>query len=273
MIIRIIRQLVVIGGIVLCNIVQAELIFSAPPRETPDMGRQTYGAFARYLEHVLGEEVTYEHPGGWMQYASNMRNGKYDIVFDGPHFAAWRIKHIKHVAVARLPGQLIFYVIARRHDKRLKSIRSLRAVRFCGLASPNLGTVTIYSYFENSPIYPEIYEVKGGFKGVYQAFKEGLCRAAIIRDNIYKSLDKKDKKDIKIIFTSQPLPNQTLTVTEELFARTKNLSSKMIVKASNKAALNIFSRFSKKAKYFQQPEANAYDILGELLESGVWGWK
>jgi len=273
MIIRKIWQLVVVSILMFYGVAQAELIFSAPPRESPDVGRQTYSAFARYLEHVLGEEVTYEHPGGWMQYASNMRNGKYDIVFDGPHFAAWRMKHINHVAVARLPGKLVFYVIARRHDKRLKSIRSLRAVRFCGLASPNLGTVTIYSYFENSPIYPEIYEVTGGFKGVYEAFKEGLCRAAIIRDNIYKRLDKKEKKDIKIIFTSQPLPNQTLTVTEALFARTKNLSSKLITKASNKAALKIFNRFSKKAKYFQQPDASAYEAIGELLESGVWGWK
>ena len=267
------RQLIfIISAILFCQIACAELILSAPPRESPDKGRQTYAPVARYLEHILGEEVTYKHPAGWMEYSSNMRNGKYDIVFDGPHFAAWRMKHIDHVAIARLPGKLIFYVIANRDDKRLKSIRNLNSTRFCGLASPNLGTMTVYSYFEASAIYPEIYEVKGGFKGVYKAFKEGKCRAAIVRNNVYKRLSEDDKRAIKIIFKSDPLPNQTLTVTKDLFIRTKNLSSKLTTKESNKAGLEIFNRFSKKAKYFLQAETKDYDKIEALLEASVWGW-
>jgi len=268
------RQLIVIvvSTALLCNIAYAELILSAPPRESPDKGRQTYAPVARYLEHILGEDVTYKHPGGWMEYSSDMRNGKYDIVFDGPHFAAWRMKHINHVAIARLPGKLIFYVIAKRDDKRLTSIRKLNATTFCGLASPNLGTMTIYSYFESSAIYPEIYEVKGGFKGVYKAFKEGKCRAAIVRDNIYKKLNEEEKRAIKIIYKSEPLPNQTLTVTKALFIRTKNLSSKLTTKESNKAGLEIFNRFSKKAKYFLQAQSKDYDEIEALLERSVWGW-
>ena len=60
------RRLVffVVSAILLCDIVHAELILSAPPRESPDKGRQTYTPVARYLEHILGEEVTYKHPGG-----------------------------------------------------------------------------------------------------------------------------------------------------------------------------------------------------------------
>ncbi len=272
------RQLFILiaSVILLYDTACAELIFSAPPRESEDLGRQTYAPVARYLETVLGEDVRYVHPGGWMQYSANMRKGKYDIVFDGPHFAAWRMKHIGHVPIARLPGNLTFYVITKSDNKRLKSITDLKSTVFCGLASPNLGTVLIYSYFESSIIYPEIYEVKGGFKAVYKVFIEDKngkkCRAAVVRDNIYKRLSKEEKKQLKVIFKSQALPNQTLTVSKALYAKAKNLPFKMTTKAGNKSGLEIFNRFSKKEKYFQETKTKEYRELGKLLESSVWGW-
>jgi hypothetical protein len=55
--------------------------------------------------------VRYEHPGNWLHYQRNLRNDMYDIVFDGPHFASWRMEHLEHDMLVKLPGNLQFYLL------------------------------------------------------------------------------------------------------------------------------------------------------------------
>ena len=41
---------------------QAELILSAPPRESLKAGNELYGPLAEHLTQLLGEKVIYKHP-------------------------------------------------------------------------------------------------------------------------------------------------------------------------------------------------------------------
>ncbi|NOX43938.1 MAG: phosphate/phosphite/phosphonate ABC transporter substrate-binding protein [Gammaproteobacteria bacterium] len=253
---------------------QADLTFSAPPRESLAEGEQMYGPIVEYLSESLGQKVKYEHPSDWIQYSVNMRKGKYDIIFDGPHFAAWRIKHLKHSPVAMLPGSLDFDILVRKDDDKINDLRDLVRYKICGLASPNLGTVTVYSLYDNPVVQPEIYEIKGGFKGVYRAFKNQRCRAAIVRDNIYKKLTDAEKKSVKIIYKSRSLPNQTVTVSSKLDSKTRELVAYVLTTAKGaESADKLFGRFSKKEKYFVEPAKQAvYTGLEDLLEGVIWGW-
>jgi len=65
---------------------QAELVLSAPPRESFKAGNKLYGPLAEHLTKLLGQKVTYKHPENWLHYQRELRNDVYDIVFDGPHF-------------------------------------------------------------------------------------------------------------------------------------------------------------------------------------------
>ncbi|HEX20223.1 MAG TPA: hypothetical protein ENG78_05330, partial [Acidiferrobacteraceae bacterium] len=47
-------------------------IFSAPPRETMQVGKDKYDPVARYLSMIIGKKVVYEHPGNWGVYRSRM---------------------------------------------------------------------------------------------------------------------------------------------------------------------------------------------------------
>ncbi|MFV2059020.1 MAG: PhnD/SsuA/transferrin family substrate-binding protein, partial [Thiohalomonadales bacterium] len=123
------------------SIACAEIVLTAPPRETESAGKKDYEPIAQQLSELLGERVVYRHPDNWTDYAKDMRSGKYDIVFDGPHFAAWRIANVGHIPLARLSGYLQFYVIAYKDDNELTEMKDLLAKSFCGLASPNLGTM------------------------------------------------------------------------------------------------------------------------------------
>jgi len=251
---------------------QAALVFSAPPREDIKKGNETYGPLVNYLSNVIGERVIYEHPSGWAEYANNMRNGHYDIVFDAPHFGAWRIKHISHVPVARLPGFLGFIVVAKKEDHRLKRLKDLLSVKICAMASPNLGTVTFYDMLNNPLYQPRFYEVSGGFKKVYQEFQNGHCRAAILRNNFYFSLPTNEKHNLTIITASRPIPNQTITVSQRLFAKRFLISKKLMSVEGKKASSNLLKRFGSTQNSLLYVTSSEIEYLESLLSGVVWGW-
>lgn len=254
------------------NSVFAELIFTAPPRENAEKASQLYEPLAEQLSNIIGERVVYEQPSGWFDYARNMRDGKYDIVFDGPHFAAWRVKNLKHIPIATLPGNLNFMLITRKSATSINSVRDLTGKKICGLLSPNLGTNLIYNSFKNPVLQPIIHEIKGGMKQVYQSFKNRECDAAILRDAAYFRLPAKEKEQVKIIMKTRPMPNQTITVSTRLKDNANKIAQFMVSHDGAIAADNILSRYSKKQKYFEKTSESNYAGIEDLLEGVVFGW-
>lgn len=252
-----------------CN---AEYIFSAPPREDPEKGKETYGPLVNYLSFVLGEKVVYEHPAGWAEYANNMRSGHYDIVFDGPHFGAWRMKNISHVPVASLPGTLGFVVVSKKSNKRISKVKDLLTVEICGLASPNLGTMTVYNLFNNPVLSPRLFEVKGGFAGVYRALRADKCQAAVLRNTFYHKLDPREKEELLVVTATKPIPNQTITIGHRLSAKKQLISNKLTSKEGKKAAANLLKRFGGFPNSLHYAQIQEYENLENLLTGVVWGW-
>lgn len=251
----------------------ADLTLSAPPRESADEARQTYEPIAKFLTEIIGEPIVYVVPRDWLTYTTDMRAGKYDIVFDGPHFAAWRIKHLNHIPLAKLPGTLDFVVLTRFDDKRINKLRDLIALTVCGLPSPNLGTMTIMAQFSNPVTQPEINEVKGGFDDVVTAFNNGKCRAAVLRDNAFKKMSDTERKKYKVIFKSPSFPNQTFTAGARVRPKAREqMIAALTVKSDLAPADVIFKEFSKSAKFFVAANTGEYENLESLLEGVVWGW-
>ena len=251
----------------------ADLVLSSPPRESAEQGKLMYEPLAKYFSELLGEPVKYAQPRDWLQYSTDMRAGKFDIVFDGPHFAAWRMKHLNHAPLVKLPGTLDFIVIARWDDKRINKLRDLVALPVCGLPSPNLGTTMVMAQFLNPVTQPDIHETKGGFDEVVTTFATGKCRAAIVRDTVYKKLSDADKKQFKVVFKSPPFPNQTITVSERIRPKMREkLVTALTVKKGLAPAEVLLSELSKNAKFFIPAQVADYSGLESLLEGVVWGW-
>lgn len=252
---------------------EADYVLSAPPRETPEEGKKYYEPIANALSALLAVPVVYKHPGGWMEYTLAMRAGKYDIVFDGPHFVAWRMRHVGHIPLVRLDGRLQFYVLAKKSDIKGTSMRSVIGREVCGLASPNLGTVSVFAMYENPVMQPVIRRVEGGMKTVMKKFLQGECAYAVVRDKLFKKLPKAQKDVIKIIGKSTPWPNQTISVTQKIGKADRDRIVKLLT--SKRGALiaeKLLRRFSKKKPYFIPAKTREYRDLELLLEGVVWGW-
>jgi len=250
----------------------AAWLLTSPPREKPEEGQEMYGKLASYLSEQTGEQVVYERPQGWIEYVNNMRAGKYDIVFDGPHFAAWRIKHLNHVPLVKLPGTLTFLVVGKRSDAKFNKLGDLITGGWCGLPSPNLATMAVMSQFNNPVKQPEFVEV-ADINNIIPALKSGRCRAAGLLDKFYKKASDEDKKDLKVVYTSPTYPDQTITVSARISAPAREkIVAALTIESGVPAAKAIFEKFAKNSTHFVRAPGPEYEGLEDLLEGVIWGW-
>lgn len=247
------------------------LIFSAPPRGPMAKETKVYKPIAEYLSEVTGKTIEYRHPGNWLSYQRNMQRGVYDLVFDGPHFVAWRMAKVKHQPLVSMPGKLAFVVFTRVDNTQIRDIYDLRGRTICGLAPPNLATLTMYDQFRNPARQPLVKEVKS-FPLGYKAVLAGKCTAGVMRDKLFNKLNKKGHK-AKIVFHSKGVANQAFSAGPRISKTDKEKITKAIMSPQGAKRMATFhARFNKKKKPLSQAKWEAYDGLWRLLKD-VWGFE
>ena len=254
------------------SIAVADLVLTAPPRENAAKGQELYGPIADELTKLLGEKVIYQQPKSWADYANKMRDGYYDIIFDGPHFVAWRQKNLKHKPIVSLPGNLQFYIVTDKDNIQINKVRDLVGKKICGMPSPHLATDLVYDIFKNPVLQPIIYEVRGGQRNSFQAFKDGKCAATIFRSTLFKRLPDEEKKKLKVIVKTRKLPNQTISVSQRLHTQAKTISDFLLSKDGAHTAENLLARYSKRKKQFIRAKPEKFVGASDMLEGVVWGW-
>ena len=257
-------------------VASAELVMTAPPRELPEAGEKIYAPLAEYLSGILGEKVVYKHPKNWLQYQRDVRHDVYDIVFDGPHFVSWRVAHLNHDVLVKLPGTLEFVIVVNKDDQEIKQLNNLIGKKICGIPPPNLATLTVIEQFQNPVRQPIIWGVKGGFPSVFQTFRKGGCRAAVFRTTFYeKRLTDKDRATMRVLYRSKALPNQAISVSSRVNSKYKKeiIRSLTLDEKGKLAAQGIVKRFGgKKATPFIAATKDEYSDHTMLLEGVVFGW-
>ena len=244
-------------------------IFSAPPRGTEAKEREVYDPIARYLSQATGEHIVYKYPDNWLNYQNQMQQGKYDLVFDGPHFIGWRIDKVGHQPIAKLPGDLAFVVMAKNDDMKLDG---LAGHRVCGMAPPNLATLTMYNQFPNPMRQPQVKEVRS-FAMAYRDVMDQKCDAAVMRDKMYYKLTAKAETKGKVIWSSKGISNQGFSAGPRFSASAKQKISTALLSADAQGPLaKFFDRFSKNNKKLIKSTAAEYAGLGSLLKD-VWGFR
>jgi ABC-type phosphate/phosphonate transport system substrate-binding protein len=251
-----------------CLPASANLILSAPPLGKPEAQEKIYTPLAAYLSKVLGETVEYRHPNNFGLYQAEMQLGKYDIVFDGPHFSEWRVRKLHHEILVKAPGQLQFVVVVKDKDREYQSLQDLRGRSLCGLAPPNLATQTVFQHFKIaqpnlllSPSFPE-------------AFKQmlaGKCTAVILAKRMYAKLVKSAPLKSRVIFTSKAFPSLTITASKKISKKQKNILKKKLLSPEAKAAMPVFIKQYTAGRGLKPANPQDYQGMEQLLKDS-WGF-
>ena len=187
---------------------QDALVFTAPPRETPEAGVEMYQPVANYLSQVIGKKVRYKHPGTWGVYRTEMLKGSYDIIFDGPHFNSYRMEKLSHNILVKIPERHEFTVIVRKDKTSFQNIHQMAGRTFCTHAPPNLGTLVLLSQFDNPSRQPVIINTKG-WEQIYEGVVSGKCVGGVLPALNLKKYDKTGAT--RVVFKTAAMPNQAFS--------------------------------------------------------------
>jgi len=268
----------VFGIILLCAAIAipstsfaVDVIFGTPPTQTVGKTQELYGPLADYLSKASGANVKLTPARNFLEYTNNMRQQKYDFIFDGPHFVGWRMERIGHRPVARLPGALIFSV-AIREGSKVKSPKDLIGKKVCGLASPNLATLMVLDYYPNPVRQPQIVPVRS-FKDSLACLNNGSSEGAILPFKFWKKFTKNGKtKGLKLLLTTKdrPLPHRTFSISNKIDRTIQDRIATALVNAEGKEGTGpVLKRY--RSKNYVSAEPELYRDLGRLLQS-VWGF-
>ena len=252
----------------------AEYLFTAPPRETPEQGEAVYGPLAAEISRIINAKVTYQHPGNWIAYRKKVQSGQYDFIFDGPHFAAWRLQNLEVEPLVKLPGSLSFVLVSDYKNDTIKSKDDLVSKKICTLPSPNLGTLSAYSMYPNQVRQPKFVMLKGGFKNVAKGFQSGKCDAALLRESFFKhGLDDKSRRSLKVLEASKQLTNQGITISKRINEqKQKEIRDFLTSEKGVQISKPLLKRFSKGDQRFIPAQHNDYQGHNLLVENMIFGW-
>ena len=246
----------------------AELVFSAPPRGSYQEEVAIYQPIVELLSKVIGRKVTYQYSDNWLSYSKDMTEGSYDIVFDGPAFNGWRIEKLSHTPIVRLPEDFVFVVITKADNDRVKQVKDLAGRKICAHAQPNLGTLTLLSQFDNPAREPVIIETKG-WDNSYKAMLDGKCAATVVP---IKNLTKNDagaKKLTKTLYQHKAMPNQAISVGPRIAPELhKKIAQALLSEEGKQATAKLRSAYA--GKDFVPTTRDEYAGMGDLLKSSLY---
>ena len=246
------------------------LIFSTAPTQPPAVTVQLYKPLVEQLSAATGKRIILKPARNFLEYTRGIQKGSYDILFDGPHFVGWRMEQSGHRVLARLPGNIVFTVVARQ-DAGITDYSQLAGKKVCAFASPNLLTLGFMNLFPRAASQPIMVRVTS-FKGALDCVKSGKGIAAVMRDKFWEKRTPEQKQNLQVIYTANhAFPHRAFSVSKRVDARTRKAILKVLLSQGAQApGAAILKRFRSKNFEFARPKE--YKGLGVLLKP-VWGFR
>lgn len=247
----------------------APFILSAPPRDSATEGQSRFGPIAAYLSEVIGRKVVYEHPLTWGAYQADMQKGRYDLVFDAPHFNGWRLEKLGHQMLVKIPGDYTYVAFVRSDNRKITDLKQLAGHKICAHAPPHLGTLILYSQFDNPSRQPSII-VRNGYDRVYQSLLKGECEAAMLSLRHLEKFDNGGQRT-RIVYRHRALPNQALSAGPRLSVEEQTKIAEALVSPASEKATATFRAVYGGGKGFARAANVEYAGLGTYLRN-QWGY-
>lgn len=242
------------------------LIFSAPPRESTEESARIYQPIAEHLSEVLGKQVVYRHPGSWGIYRSRMLANAYDLVFDGPHFNAFRTEKLGHTVLVKADGMFELALIV-RENYHFVSVQRMAGHAFCAHAPPNLGTLALLDLFDNPARQPAIV-TRDSWEAIYQGVVGGQCVGGMLPVAQLEKLGRDGKT--RVVYKTPPLPNQAFSAGPRLSPDERERVTDALLSPRGKNALDRL-RAAHTISGFAPTSNEQYQGLSTYLRN-EWGF-
>lgn len=243
------------------------LIFTAAPRETPEEGNKIYQPIAALLSKALGKKIVYQHPENWGLYRTKMLNGSYDLIFDDPHFASYRVENLNYTILVKLPEQneLAVFVSNQTSDR---DVKHMAGRTFCTHAPPDLGALVLLNQFDNPSRQPVIVNTKG-WEHIYNGVIAGKCDGGVMPLSNLKKFDQTNRT--RIIYKTMAMPNQAISAGPHVSPEDQTKIIRALLSPEADAATARLRAAAKAGNQFAPANNQEYRGLAKFLRN-EWGY-
>ena len=247
--------------------VKDTIVFSAAPTESSDEVKAFNQPLLALVAKASGKRVVMELASNYVEYTARMRQGAYDMVFDGPHFVSWRMEHLGHVPLVRLPGK-IQIVVAVRDADGVRAVDELAVGRrVCAFPSPNMLSMIFLTHFPNPARQPALVPVNG-LGGLTKCLREGRGDAAVLRQEPWEKLDKTGLRALDL--PAHGYPERTISISAEIEPELRaRIAAALVSDEGAQAGAQLLKAF--KHERFVPADPAEYAGMTELL-APLWGF-
>lgn len=251
------------------DVLTERLVLALPPDVAT--AAETYTPLINYLARVTGKKVIYKRASDWRDYQKRMQAGEYDLVFDGAHFASWRISHIKHQPLVKVSVPARFVVVARDGDSAIVTLQDLAGRRVCAPPPPDEGTLSLYEHFGNPSRRPLLVRIQDP-RRAYAMMVAGACEAAVLPAPVYERTDAA-ADHTRVLLNTRAFPGDTFTAGPRLAPHDKKALAAALLSPEGQTLIAPLCRGIGDTQPVATVPATSAEYAGaDTILRGVWGF-
>lgn len=145
-----------------------------PAKET----EQIYQPLADYLSQQTSHRFTLITSSNFLTHWQTIKQGKYDLVLDGPQFTGYRLEKLDYKILAKFPD-VVSYTLVANEDEMIMEPSELIGRKLATTPSPALGALRLDQLYPNPLRQPVIVETNDS-ETAAELVANGKAQAAMI---------------------------------------------------------------------------------------------
>ncbi len=237
-------------------------LFGTPPGRSVAAEKALFRPIAAYLTRVTGHQIVFQPATNWLTYSQDVSQGKYDLVFDGPHFTSWRDHYLGDVPLVRLPGSSGYAVITRRNEPMTK-LAQLTGRSVCAASPPSLATLLLLGKFSDVTRQPFLVVVHSWLQG-FHGLMAHRCDATLVPMAGLESLPPGEARAIRVLYRTKAYPSRAISAGPEIPAALQARIREALLSPAGEQATQSLRR-ADGARLFVPANRREYAGLSHLL--------
>ncbi|MFN2349406.1 MAG: PhnD/SsuA/transferrin family substrate-binding protein [Thioalkalivibrio sp.] len=167
-----------------------------------------------------------------------------------------------HEPLVKLPGSLEFVLLvnAAQGEGAVTAMGDLVARRICSVAPPNLAPLVVLACYPDVVRQPLIHPARRDMRQALEQFRAGQCDAVVLPTNFYNNiLSDADRQGLHVLFRSEPLPNQGISVGTRVSEQDRARLVQLITTTGEPTVQPVLQVFARNAERFVPATREEYE--------------